>query len=180
MLKNVKSIEQAVQRDMLAYIPVCADSSYPSIPSIGKRARNLPALKWGEQAVKDKSVQTLQNMLSTWQPSAEQSSTHKQNVSSDVDLEQRISALEVRMENKMKDLIKHAVQLLTQDFLQDIPVRLEQERLEIEKLIHLKSYEILSEIKPELEAAVNKAVCAVSTKNSLNIRRGTRLISRTF
>ena len=46
MLKNVKSIEQAVQRDMLAYIPVCADSSYPSVPSIDKGARNLPALKW--------------------------------------------------------------------------------------------------------------------------------------
>ena len=164
----MKSIDQAVQRDMLAYIPVCADSSYPSIPSIGKRARNLLALKWREQADKDKSIQALQNMFSIWQPSAEQSA-HKQNVSSNIDLEQRISALEVRMENKEKYLIKHAVQLLTQDLLQDIHVRLEQERLEIQKLMHLKSHEILSEIKPELEAAVNKAVCAVSTKNSLNI-----------
>jgi hypothetical protein len=159
----VKSIDQAVQRDMLAYIPVCADSSYPSVPSIGKRARNLPALKLREQADKDKSVQALQNMFSTWTGSAEQSA-HEQNVSSDVDLEQRISALEVRMENKVKSLIKHAVQ----DFLQDIHVRLEQERLEFQKLMHLKSHEILSEIKPELEAAVNKAVCAVSTKHSLN------------
>ena len=102
--------------------------AHPSIPSIGKRARNLPTLKWREQAEKDKSVQTLQNIFSTWQPSAEQS-THKQKVSSNVDLEQRISALEVRMENKVNDLIKHAVQLLTQDFLQDIHVRLEEERL---------------------------------------------------
>jgi hypothetical protein len=158
----------AAQRDMLAYIPVCADSSYPSIPSIGKRARNLLALKWREQADKDKSIQALQNMFSIWQPSAEQSA-HKQNVSSNIDLEQRISALEVRMENKVKYLIKHAVQLLTQDLLQDSHVRLEQERLEIQKLMHLKSHEILSEIKPELVAAVNKAVCPVSTKNSLNI-----------
>lgn len=168
MRKNVKSIDQAVQRDMLACMPVCADSSYPSIPSIGKRVRNLPALKWREQADKDKSVQALQNMFSTWQPSAEQSA-HEQNVSSDVDLEQRISALEVRMENKVKSLIQHAVQLFTQDFLQDIHVRLEQERLKFQKLMHLKSHEILSEIKPELKVDVNKAVCAVNPTRTSHI-----------